>query len=654
MIKISEINFLPDSTGLKRVVPDLTNTFSSETLAKSDFEFFIIRQINSNGEPNGLYLKNVSSLRTSEQNAISKYKFQSLTPSGQKDLSRDKFLVKLQPLDVLDLPEHTKNQKEYACFESLLNRKAELVPVFRKKPIENITSPEGFKINFTKNDGSKVKLTPIIKPNNMLYYHEAQLELNDKLNKLPSDNLTTQYLFNGNNLTCCIPRSEYKETINIIEKTITDSAFTYDFKIKVIDDSSMENTLKGKSFNVGKAKGEKVYNKFINKTFNFKYNSGYSETNIKFKNAYLDSDCTIPFSDKYNLSSKFDYTTLYVKTSDIDLTANDTPVTKNISDSFNYFTVSFTFNKSNNYQISKSDLKLKFEEKAGRTLEQFSLTTSSGSPLEFLNIKQVTINDYKISYKQGRMVNIDGQSLYFDFDTEGKGYCANITSIIEQQKNQNSVWHYFVDNSNHHVLEVVQFTKEKIFLRLARGSRYNSENFETAIKKIGKRKYRDNNLMLHIKNYSYNAGERYIIKSYTIPCNIEAVFAGVESYYGSDYNEISWYVADFDLTEVQKTYPNITESYLDSELYLGGLNDIYSIVVDTQDRWYKFDWNPHYTANKPNYRVQLHKRGCYETYYIPETITNSLKNNRNKFGISFTSIEDARRWQFSIWQGANK
>lgn len=676
MIKISktELNFLPDETGRKCIIPDLTNTFSQDLLKTHDFLFFVIRQLNDTGEPTGLYLKDVSSLRTPEQNAMSKYKFQSLK-TFENPLKTDGLLVRLKPKDKLDLPDYSKNQKEYTCFENLSNGKAELVAVFEKKPATLNITPDLFKINFNKNNGENIVIVPIVSSSGELFYETAQIELNEKIEKLSFNDFSTQYLFNGNKLICSIPTKNYKNNISIIQKTITDMNYTYEFFFEVVDNEIINEMLKGKMFKVSKVKGEKIHKKLTQKTFTVDYDSGSSQLSFNLEKLYLDKECKIPLTNKYNFSPKFNFIKFYIKTEDINLTKHKKQVKQRIYSTSGEY-ISVTFNSENNYSVDVSEIERKFSEKTKHKFVSFEVVDKrTKNKSTSLSLEQSVNKSYAITYSSKRSVVIDGHRLEFDY--KGIGYCADVTSIIEQQKTQNSVWHYFVyGNPNgtrygvdyKHILEVVQYDENTIYLRLVRDGHNpaNVDNFENYIQHIGKRKYTDNSIAIHITRDKYIYEHRHwrsrTEKIYTIPCTIKAIFGGVERFFDEKpqqkANYISWYACVLDLTEIQKTYPKITRSYVEEQIATCSFDRSGQTSMCVTYPEYIDGFCPGETLNKPNYRNRFCKMG--ENFYIPKDIYDSFYNdyykdpiNCKKVQLAFTSIEDTKKWQLIFYKYGN-
>lgn len=651
-----EVSFLPDSDGKKCVVPDLQSLFSEELLAKANFKYFIIRQTTEDGNPTGLYLKDVSKFRNENQNAISKYKFQTPFTSNPLD---DKLLVKLRPNDVFDLPEYTKNQKEYACFENFLNGKAELVAVFESKSLNEIIDPIGFKMKFVKNNGEQIEIIPTIQKDYKLKFADIQKELDEKFNTIPDDNNTTQYLF-CDNLSCVIYKSEFKNSASI-KKTENGVQYPYDFYIEVVDSDVINNIISEKKHRVDTRTEQcKVSEYFSNNSFLIK-NSNFPEgIKIKYSQIFFDEECTIPVTKKHNFSADMDHSTLYTKKEYV-VFSNNSIIIKTGYKYYDKISVGLIF-KNGTFGCDVSDIKTDISDAFGISFDKVTITTSSGPVSEFLNYEQILSEDYKIEISHPRTVVIDGHTLNFDFNTEGKGYCADITSIIEEQKKQNSVYHFFAEGGTgiydydydvdyRYVMEVVQYTKDKIFARVLDGFSYGNfetytlDNFEKYINNIQKRVFSGNDLTVYVKKSRYSSGSYNMEKRYDLSCQIEAVFSGVSRLYPSDYylypKECSWYATKLNLTEIQKTYPNITEEYVTLEALLPGDVFNYETVVDRDSDLYI---NRFETSNKPDYKPFFNKRD--DEYYIPEHI-----KNQSGMPLIFTSFEDTRRWYLALYKG---
>ena len=657
MNRIEEINFLPDETGRKCVVPELDSFFEPEMLARNEFKYFIIRQLSDSNVPTGLYLKDVSKFRTTEQNTISKYKFQ--TPFTNNPLD-DKLLAKIKPGDVFDLPDYTKNQKEYACFENFMNGKAELVAVFKSKSLDEIVDPIGFKIKFRKETGEQVIIVPIIQKDNRLKFTEVQQELDSKFNSIPDEDYATQYLF-CDNLSCVIDKKDIKNSVSIV-KTDKGMFYPYDFYVQVVDDETINNILSNKKLSVDTRTRHCKVSEIFEDTM-FKINSGSfpSGTKFQFNKLFFDEACTIPLTKKHNFDSSMDYSTFYTKKEYVEIV--DTFII--VKSAYKFFNVRVPLkNKNGNIACYVNDIKNEFISRYKVDLKNFNITSSSGTVGEYLTLEQINNKDYKITFSYPRTVVIDGHSLNFDFNEEGKGYCADVTSIIEEQKKENLVYHFFAEDGVHtsdweygvdyrYILEVIQYTKEKIFLRLAKPitnpsyvyEHFTLNNFETFINNIRKRKFRDNILTVYIKESRLSSGSHNMIYHYDLNCEIEAIFSGESRLYESDYylhpDECSWYATKLNLPEIQKKYPKITQEYVTEVLSDVGRMSYYECVVDKENNFY---YNPHETINKPDYRPFFNRRD--DEFYIPEHI-----KNQSGMPLIFTNLEYTKRWFLALYEG---
>ena len=561
-----EIDFIKDETGKACIVPDLRNFLPKDIARRTEFKFYVIRQLNSDGKPNDLYLKNVSPLRSETQNAISKYKFQSLNTSFDS-FNTDSYLVRLQPGDKLDMPEYTKNQKEYACFENLRDGKAEIVAVLKSIPIEEREKPEAFEAVYTDKDNKERNVQPEILEDGVLFYHEVQDEINKLLSELPEDNLTTQYAFCGGlPIAKFSSKKEYRPAINVAEKQITDSAHSYRINIIVTDNQEISSMISSSAF-IGKAKGEKFWKKLSAKTFS---NSGID---FKITKAFLDKECTVPLDNKFNISPKFDPITIYTKVEYIDAIRyyGNFTFESIIGDKVTLDLKPFdkgTVPKDKIEELYRQRLRMK-------SFSSFEIRNKvTKEVLNDLPIKDIVSGRYEIEYHNPVTVDFKpfNTKVTFDFfDPRGafglKGayssrdehFAADITEYVKSTEKVSS---YFSIDTEIDIFTIKQLDEDKIFLvyRPLRSEALSEKNTDYAARLISYAS-KPGIRGMGLAPISLDSGldflivdkdTRIILERYHANCEIKRMFT--ENYKAQASSNYTLFVTKVDLSELEKKY----------------------------------------------------------------------------------------------------
>lgn len=623
--KSIEIDFISDEHGKSCIVPDLNKYFPEDFLKRNEFKFYIIRQLNENGKPNDLYLKDVSSLRTPEQNATSKYKFQSINVSFD-GLNQDPYLVRLQPNDKLDLPEYTKNQKEYACFENLTNGKAEIVAVFRKLSNEELNDPELFKVNYTNKNGETKVITPEVTENGQLFYREVQEEMNNLLNSLPETNFKTQYLFCGQFLTAKIDKADYRENVSVVEKTITDSLVECYVSIYLVNNQEIENI--GSNMNISKHKGENAYQKIINKVFIGSY-SRFSVSEV-----FLDKECLIPFSNKYNISNKFHNLILYTKNEFVEFYEynNNLKICNTCGVEIDIPHGGTVFTK----QQIEDEFKKHYKMPNGFTSFEIR-KKSTQEPLDQLIIKDLFSKNYEIEIHNRITVNfkpLDNASITFDlfkypifeyhWNNEKKDIflAADITSLVS---NRNTIASAFGSDNRQKIFSVEQFKENEILLVERIGAKnYQGDNYIDIFKE------RINECVTpHICSFdapkTIEGGLDFLIVEENTDIILEKFHSNREIkrmytgffYADAAYNSQTLYVTKIDTSELEKRY-NISRNINHTAITRAEVAYVGSNYNQVGNRLLLEDF---YATNIPNYRP-YYDYVCFSgrKFHVPDSI----------------------------------
>lgn len=656
--KKQELFFLPDKNGKKCIVPDIDINLSKEFSDRHDFLFFVIRQLNPDGVPNGLYLKDVSNWRTPEQNNISKYKFQSLKTS---DNVNEFNVVKLKPGDKLDLPEYTKNQKEYACFENLTKENCEMVCVFSKKPVEDIIDPvpSDFTTKFEKLNGEIIETTPIFTSDGKLYYKEIQDYLDQLNNSIPSSDLSTHYdiYTTGYNYYdyAIISKKHFTKKMFARRESLPESWFDYlkgydtvrltckekkeyIFSLKDINDQSLSQVFKLKLFDLIKRIIIKTERNNISK-------EKIDDFIIEVNNIYLDPDYYVKLNKNINSSRSYNECNIYIKKEDV---VNFLVKSLNIKDCYGiWHTFKFQSISDINFNISLEYITneiLRTTHSKNGEITNLTLNNNANK----IDMWSLLFGKVDIRYCRDEIVTIDNHQLKFSLSEKYKGYLADITDIINEQKKSNRVYHYFKTNTDKYAFKVVQYEKDKIYLSLSiskdkefldMSSTYfigDLKKVSEIIKEINYRQYSSNGLDIVIVGKK----SKRILEKYHFDCDIEAVFANGSSL----FTKRDWYVTNLDLSELNNKYNNKLSSISKAVSPTADITEledvkIGSILVHRKDKLYYPD-NVNINNYRDRYGLKFSKKinglidNKYVDFYIPENITSKKGQP-----LAFSSIE---------------